>query len=130
MDSFERSAPPAVGEAVRATASSLLGSLPPQFFEVNIVTLGDNLRSLFYSFLMTGYMYRHVVDELEMQSGLLRELPGGVLEDSVEQVVKSGRRMGLRSLNLDGYAQACAALCYSCAAVLLCTLVLRLLGFL
>jgi Protein of unknown function (DUF760) len=105
VDTFDRSAPPHVAEAVRATVSSLLGSLPPQFFEVNVVTLGDNLRSLFYSFLMTGYMYRHVVDELEMQRGLDKALPGSVLEDDLEQDVKPGRKMGLRSQNFDGYAQ-------------------------
>ena len=111
VDSFERTAPSQVVDAIKATVGSLLGSLPPAFFEVNIVTLGDNMRSLMYSFLMTGYLYRHVVDKLELQRGLDRALPGSVLQDNLEQDVKAGTRMGRNAQNLDGFApvRTCAA---------------------
>ena len=113
VDTFSRTGPPQVVDAFNVTVVGLVGTLPPAFFEVNIVTLGDNLRSLMYSFLMTGYLYRHVVDKLEMKRGLDRALPGSVLQDDLEQDARPGMRMGLRSEDLSGYAQvrSCAGLC-------------------
>ena len=106
VDTFERTAPQQVVEAVRVTVSSLLGSLPAQFFEVNIVTLGDNLRSLMYSFLMTGYLYRHISDKLDLQGGVARSLPGGVLADDLPQDARApGRRRGRHAQALYGYAE-------------------------
>lgn len=106
VDTFDRTAPQQVVEAVRVTVSSLLGSLPAQFFEVNIVTLGDNLRSLMYSFLMTGYLYRHISDKLDLQGGVARSLPGGVLADDLPQDTRApGRRRGRHAEPLYGYAE-------------------------
>jgi hypothetical protein len=116
VDTFARTGPPQVVDAFHVTVVGLVGTLPPQFFEVNITTLGDNLRSLMYSFLMTGYFYRHVVDKLEMKRGLDRALPGSLLQDDLEQDVKPGMRLGLRSETLDGFAQVRTWrwLCSSC----------------
>jgi hypothetical protein len=81
VDSFSRTAPNDIVEAIRITVGSLLGSLPAQFFEVNVVTLGDNMRSLMYSFLMTGYMYRHISDKLDLQSDIAHSLSGNLEEE-------------------------------------------------
>jgi hypothetical protein len=81
VDSFSRTAPDDIVEAIRITVGSLLGSLPAQFFEVNVVTLGDNMRSLMYSFLMTGYMYRHITDKLDLQSDVSNALSRGFEEE-------------------------------------------------
>lgn len=80
IDSFKNSAPDHVTEAMRHAIQSLLGSLPREFFEVTISTIGDNLRSLMYSFIMTGYLFRTVEYHLELQNGLESALPASVLE--------------------------------------------------
>jgi hypothetical protein len=105
VDSFANTGPPQVNDAMKAAVSSLLGTLPPQFFEVNIVTLGENLRSLMYSFLVTGYLYRHVIDHLELKRGLNKALPGSVLQDDLEQDTLPGTHFGRRAQNWDGFAK-------------------------
>ena len=115
VDSFEHSGPPQVVDAMQAAVIGLCGHLPPQFFEVNVVTLGENLRVLMHSFMSTGYMYRHVADHLEIQAGVDRSLPSGVLQDDVEQDLAPGRSFGWRSQNWDGYAKVrtcCKAITY------------------
>jgi hypothetical protein len=116
VDTFEQSGPPPVVEAIHVTCSSLTGSLPPQFFEVNVVTLGENLRMLMHSFLVTGYLYRHIADHLELQAGLDRALPAGVLQDDLEQDLKPGERFGWRSNSWDGYAKVCVVPVERCSA--------------
>lgn len=69
------------------------------------MTLGDNLRNLMFSFCMTGYLYRHVVDAIEAEGALARALPPGVLHDDVPPSRRPGTAFGLRSEPLDGYAK-------------------------
>lgn len=105
VDTFDRTVPPDVTEAFKATTQSLLGSLPPQFFEMHIVTLGDNMRQLMHQFIMTGYLYRHIVDKLELTKNLQqRALPASALQDNLPQDLTIGQRRGPASLNFDGFA--------------------------
>ena len=60
---------------------------------------------LMHSFLVTGYLYRHIADHLELQAGLDRALPAGVLQDDLEQDLKPGQRFGWRADSWDGYAK-------------------------
>lgn len=105
VDSFSATAPDYVVEAMRGTVSSLLGTLPATFFEVSVSTIGDNLRSLMYSFLMTGYLFRNVEFHLEMKHGLERALPGSALQDQQLARFAPGVRYGVRSEAPDGYAE-------------------------
>lgn len=57
MDQFVQRAPSQVVEAMRQTVSNMLGTLPPQFFEVTVTSLGENLAQLMYSVMMTGCVY-------------------------------------------------------------------------
>lgn len=113
VDSFEHSGPPQVVDAMQMAVIGLCGHLPPQFFEVNVVTLGENLRMLMHSFISTGYLYRHVADHLEMQAGIDRALPSGVLQDDLEQDLAPGRSFGWRPQNWDGYAKVWTSECRS-----------------
>ncbi len=45
---------------MRTTVTNMLGTLPPQFFEVTVATVANNLATLMYSVTMTGYMFRNV----------------------------------------------------------------------
>lgn len=61
---------------MRQTVTNMLGTLPPQFFEVTISTVGENLAQLMYSVLMTGYMFRNAYYRMELAQTLnLQALP-------------------------------------------------------
>ena len=55
---FAETAPSEVQAAVRQTVVSLLGNLPPNVYDVNVMSTGQNVASLMYSMQMTGYMVR------------------------------------------------------------------------
>ena len=55
---FAETAPAEVQAAVRQTVVSLLGNLPPNVYDVNVMSTGQNVASLMYSMQMTGYMVR------------------------------------------------------------------------
>ena len=103
VDTFPKSAPPHVTEAMRSAVSGLTGNLPPQFFDVSISTVGDNLKSIMFSFLMTGYLFRNVEHHLELKHGLERALPSPLFNDD-GSTMRPGARYGLRSDEPDGYA--------------------------
>eukprot|EP00959_Pyramimonas_sp_CCMP1952_P097195 2031492-Pyramimonas_sp.AAC.1 len=44
---------------MRQTITNMLGTLPPQFFDVSVSTIGENLAQMMYSVMMTGYMFRN-----------------------------------------------------------------------
>eukprot|EP00241_Pyramimonas_parkeae_P012562 CAMPEP_0114236192 /NCGR_PEP_ID=MMETSP0058-20121206/6701_1 /TAXON_ID=36894 /ORGANISM="Pyramimonas parkeae, CCMP726" /LENGTH=276 /DNA_ID=CAMNT_0001348101 /DNA_START=302 /DNA_END=1132 /DNA_ORIENTATION=- len=77
MDQFVQRAPSQVVEAMRQTVSNMLGTLPPQFFEVTVTSLGENLAQLMYSVMMTGYMFRNAQYRIELRTSLL-SLPSNV----------------------------------------------------
>lgn len=45
-----------VVDAMRTTISGMLGTLPPQYFDVSVNTSSESLASLMLSVLMTGYL--------------------------------------------------------------------------
>ncbi len=45
-----------VVDAMRSTISGMLGTLPPQFFDVSVNASGESLAQLMFSVLMTGYL--------------------------------------------------------------------------
>jgi len=59
MEEFTRDGSPEVVDAMRQTITNMLGTLPPQFFDVSISARGENMAQLMYSVLMTGYMFRN-----------------------------------------------------------------------
>ncbi|GMH33265.1 hypothetical protein BSKO_01099 [Bryopsis sp. KO-2023] len=70
MEEFVNSAPSQVIEAMRHTITNMLGSLPPQFFDVRISTMGENLSQLMYSVMMTGYMFKNAQYRLDLTRNL------------------------------------------------------------
>lgn len=82
MEEFVKTAPPQVIEAMRHTITNMLGSLPPQFFDVRISTMGENLSQLMYSNMMTGYMFRNAQYRLELSRSL------GILPPPEEQATR------------------------------------------
>ena len=44
---------------MRSTISGMLGTLPPQFFDVEVRASGESLAQLMFSVLMTGYLLRN-----------------------------------------------------------------------
>jgi hypothetical protein len=55
---------------MRATVQSMLGTLPPAYFEVRVLTEPQTLAHLFFSAAMTGWMFRNCVLRLELRSAL------------------------------------------------------------
>jgi Protein of unknown function (DUF760) len=92
VDSFMKKAPRDVREAVQHTAGSTTGSLPWAYFEVNVVTIGENLKSLMHSVIMSGYVMRIVVDELDMQFGVEQAMPDAVDNSESTQPARAGHR--------------------------------------
>lgn len=76
---FTESAPTVVQSAIRETLVSMLGSLPPLAFSINVSTMSSNLVQLFHSSLVTGYMFRNAAYRLELTRSLdwagLKALP-------------------------------------------------------
>ncbi|KAG0582919.1 hypothetical protein KC19_3G095400 [Ceratodon purpureus] len=70
MERFVQKAPSQVVEAMRQTVTSMLGTLPPQFFDIHVSTIAENLAQLMYSVMMTGYMFRNAQYRLELQQSL------------------------------------------------------------
>jgi len=67
---------------MRQTVTNMLGTLPPQFFQVNITTVGENLAQLMYSMMMSGYMFRNAQYRLELRNGLGNLLRGGLTDNN------------------------------------------------
>ncbi|KAI3424811.1 hypothetical protein D9Q98_008197 [Chlorella vulgaris] len=76
MQQFEDAAHPEVIIAMRQTITSMLGTLPPQFFRVVISTDAENLAQLMYSVLMSGYMFANAWTRLSLTRSMA-ELPPG-----------------------------------------------------
>ena len=82
---FAETAPSEVQAAVRSTVVSLLGNLPAEVYDVNVMSTGQNVASLMYSMQMTGYMFRNA----EYRRSLLETLESGNGRD-VPTVLTSG----------------------------------------
>jgi len=85
VQDFLETAEPEVAHAMEHTVGSMLGSLPLQFFDVRISTIGENMTQLMYSIMMTGYKIRNAQYRFQLQK-CLRLLPsnqgdGGGLTD-------------------------------------------------
>ncbi|KAG2261394.1 hypothetical protein Bca52824_068473 [Brassica carinata] len=70
MELFVKRAPKHVVDAMRQTVTSMIGTLPPQFFAVTVTSVAENLAQLMMSVLMTGYMFRNAQYRLELQQSL------------------------------------------------------------
>ncbi|XP_024388591.1 uncharacterized protein [Physcomitrium patens] len=75
MERFVQKAPAQVVDAMRQTVTNMLGSLPPQFFNIHVSTIAENLAQLMYSVMMTGYMFRNAQYRLELQQSLNQVAP-------------------------------------------------------
>jgi len=67
-EQFSERAPPQVADAMRQTVTNMLGTLPAEFFDVTVTTVGENLAQLMYSVMMTGYMFKNAQTRLELKS--------------------------------------------------------------
>jgi len=70
MEEFIETAPSQVIDAMQHTVTNMLGSLTPQFFDIRISTIGENLKQLMYSVMMSGYMFRNAHYRLELRQSL------------------------------------------------------------
>ncbi|KAL3505483.1 hypothetical protein ACH5RR_035324 [Cinchona calisaya] len=70
MELFVKRAPQQVVDAMRQTVTSMIGTLPPQFFAIAVTTVAENLAQLMYSVMMTGYMFRNAQYRIELQQSL------------------------------------------------------------
>ena len=86
MDEFAASAPAAVVGAMRATCANMLGTLPPAYFEVRVLTEPQTLAHLFFSAAMTGWMFRNAALRLELRSALA----GAALDASPPALPQAG----------------------------------------
>lgn len=59
---------------MRQTVLNVVGSLPPQYFDVRINTVAESLAQLMLSIMTTGYMLRSAQFRMELQQSL-RSLP-------------------------------------------------------
>lgn len=74
-------APATVVDAMRTTVRGSLGTLPPQFFNVQISSRADSFAQLLYSHMMAGFMFRNALFRMELRGALiLPVLPPGVLQ--------------------------------------------------
>lgn len=83
---FAETAPSEVQAAVRSTVVSLLGNLPAEVYDVNVMSTGQNVASLMYSMQMTGYMFRNA----EYRRSLLETLESSGGSRDVPTVLTSG----------------------------------------
>ena len=56
--------------AIRQTVGNLIGTLPPEYFEITISSREENLMQLMYSVLMTGYMFCNAHHRFELAKRL------------------------------------------------------------
>lgn len=78
MEQFAEVAPFQVVDAMRETIARMLGTLPPQFFQVTVSTRSsEDLAQLFYSVMMTGYLFRNAQYRLELRRKMDYQLPVG-----------------------------------------------------
>lgn len=76
--------------AIRQTISNLIGTLPPEYFEITISSREENLTQLMYSVLMTGYMFCNAHHRLELAKRLEVASPrGGMYTNSVNGIMIS-----------------------------------------
>ncbi|WPT11577.1 hypothetical protein PSENEW3n2_00005079 [Picochlorum sp. SENEW3] len=76
--------------AIRQTISNLIGTLPPEYFEITISSREENLTQLMYSVLMTGYMFCNAHHRLELAKRLEVASPrGGVYTNTVNDIIVS-----------------------------------------
>jgi Protein of unknown function (DUF760) len=76
MEKFAETAPKPTVDAMRQTITNMLGTLPPQFFDVRISAVGENLAQLMYSVMMTGYLFKNAQYRMDLRTKLSL-LPSG-----------------------------------------------------
>jgi len=86
MEQFADKAHPQVVDAMRQTVTNMLGTLPPQFFQVTISTVGENLAQLMYTVLMSGYMFRNAQYRMDMRNSMGSLMPGGFSDQVAGQL--------------------------------------------
>jgi len=89
MEQFADKAHPQVVDAMRQTVTNMLGTLPPQFFQVTVSTVGENLAQLMYTVLMSGYMFRNAQYRMELRNSVGSLLPGGFSDAVAGQLPSS-----------------------------------------
>ncbi|GKV16199.1 hypothetical protein SLEP1_g26877 [Rubroshorea leprosula] len=90
MELFVKGAPQQVVDAMRQTVTNMIGTLPPQFFAVTVITVAENLAQLMYSVMITGYMFRNAQYRLELQQSLEQAaLPDAQEKDKVTSVTET-----------------------------------------
>ncbi|EFJ05416.1 hypothetical protein SELMODRAFT_431583 [Selaginella moellendorffii] len=99
MELFIQKAPQQVVEAMRKTVTNMLGTLPPQFFEITITTVAENLAQLMRHFrppktrrqdemIFFGPEFESKVQKSQVQGSVLKwhKEDGPVAMDAVEYI--------------------------------------------
>ncbi|HEY9667071.1 MAG TPA: DUF760 domain-containing protein [Coleofasciculaceae cyanobacterium] len=70
-----KSASPAIQEIISQNVQGLVGMLPSESFNVQIVTDRENLAGLLASAMMTGYFLRQMEQRMELEETLIDSMP-------------------------------------------------------
>lgn len=75
LERVANSASPAVKQIVSQNVRGLVGKLPSENFNVQVVTDTENLAGLLASAMMTGYFLRQMEQRMELDSNLDKSNP-------------------------------------------------------
>ena len=71
LSQVAKSVPPDVKQIVSQNVQGLVGALPAEAFDVQIMTDRENLAGLLASAMMTGYFLRQMEQRMQMEDALL-----------------------------------------------------------
>ena len=75
LSGVAKSITPEVKEIISQNVNGLVGTLPSENFNVQIVTERDNLANLLASAMMTGYFLRQMEQRMQLDSNLEKTPP-------------------------------------------------------
>jgi hypothetical protein len=93
IETFSEQVPATVLDASRTTVRGVLGTLPPQYFDVQISSRADSFKELLYTHLRAGYMFRNALFRMELRGALilpalpLGDIPGHEGEVAAPEVL-------------------------------------------
>eukprot|EP00274_Cyanoptyche_gloeocystis_P002765 CAMPEP_0196660214 /NCGR_PEP_ID=MMETSP1086-20130531/38692_1 /TAXON_ID=77921 /ORGANISM="Cyanoptyche gloeocystis , Strain SAG4.97" /LENGTH=300 /DNA_ID=CAMNT_0041994517 /DNA_START=258 /DNA_END=1161 /DNA_ORIENTATION=+ len=87
---------PEAVDAMKRTIMSMLGNLPPEYFQVTFATHRDNFKRLLFSAMMAGFSFRNV----EYRLGLKRSLEAHISPSGESSVTDGGSLVPFESLEV------------------------------
>lgn len=77
-----KSASPEIQQIISQNVQGLVGMLPSEHFNVQIVTDRENLAGLLASAMMTGYFLRQMEQRMQLEESLINSVPSGGSDSS------------------------------------------------